>query len=123
MNTGKLLLTTLLTLYSLTGITVHAGNISENSQAEIEHLLDFVGESGCVFNRNGSSHDAEEAEDHLRMKFGNGKRYVSNAEDFIDRIASKSSWSGSKYTVECPNQSEQPSGEWLNGELQRYRGE
>ena len=97
---------------------VHA----ESSQApvEIEHLLEFVAGSGCTFHRNGSDHDSVDAADHMRLKYSRGKRYADTAEHFIDRLASKSSWTGKVYTVTCADHTE-PSGEWLNRELKRYR--
>jgi Family of unknown function (DUF5329) len=87
---------------------------------EIEHLLDFVAASGCSFVRNGSSHDSADAADHLRLKYQRGKRYADSAENFIDRLATESSWSGAPYTVDC-NGSVEPTGEWLHQALQRYR--
>jgi len=95
---------------------------AEPSQAsiEIEHLLQFVASSGCTFHRNGSDHDSVDAADHMRLKYGRGKRYADTAEHFIDRLASKSSWTGKTYTVTCADQTE-PSGEWLSRELGRYR--
>ena len=35
------------------------------AQAEIDHLLDFVGASSCTFVRNGTPGTAAEARDHL----------------------------------------------------------
>jgi hypothetical protein len=87
---------------------------------EIEHLLEFVANSGCTFHRNGSDHDSVDAADHMRLKYSRGKRYADTAEHFIDRLASKSSWTGKPYMVTCSNQTE-PSGEWLNRELNHYR--
>ena len=68
---------------------------------EINYLLEFVASSGCTFIRNGDDHDSAEAADHLRLKYSRGKRYVNSAEQFIDRLATASSWSGDPYTVTC----------------------
>ena len=92
-------------------------------QQEIEYLLTQVSDSGCIFIRNGSEHDAADAADHMRMKYGNGKRWVSSAEDFINRIASKSSWSGKKYQIQCPGEAACPSGDWLTEKLSDYRAQ
>ena len=51
---------------------------------EIDHLLEAIGDSGCIFIRNGTRHDAEKAEDHLRMKYDRGRRYATSAETFIE---------------------------------------
>lgn len=97
-----------------------ATHASDTTEQEVEYLLDFVSTSGCTFTRNGSDHDSAGAADHLRLKYSNGKRYVNNADQFIDRLATKSSWTGKKYTVTCDGQT-QPSGEWLHQALDGYR--
>ena len=119
------LLASIATALFMTNVNVYADGLPDNAAGtapiEIEHLLEFVGSSACVFKRNGGRHDATEAEAHLRMKYGKGKRHVETAEQFISRIASKSSWSGRTYTVDCPGEGTQPSGQWLTEELRRYR--
>ncbi len=89
--------------------------------AEIEHLLTTVGSSDCTFIRNGKRHDAQDAEDHLRMKYRRGKRYAPTTEAFIERLASKSSMSKKLYQIECPGAEPVPSGEWLSQRLAEYR--
>ena len=84
----------------------------DSSEAEIAYLLEFVASSDCLFIRNGSSHEATDAADHLRLKYGRGQKYVNSAEQFIDRLASESSWTGQAYTVECRGRSE-TSRQWL----------
>lgn len=93
---------------------------ADDADREIQHLLTFVQDSGCNFNRNGDDHDSASAADHLRLKYRRGKRYADSAEHFIDRLASKSSWSGDLYTVSCEGKT-QPSGPWFHRELERYR--
>lgn len=88
--------------------------------AEIDYLLEFVATSGCNFIRNGSAHNPADAADHLRLKYSRGKRYVDNAEQFIDRLASESSWTGKPYSVECAGET-QPSKDWLYQALAEYR--
>ena len=102
-------------------VLLPAAAIADNSEAEIEHLITAVGESGCTFIRNGSRHDAEDAASHMRMKYRRGKRYAPTAELFIDRLASKSSFSGKPYAIECPGSDPVPSGEWLTARLHEYR--
>ena len=77
--------------------------------------------SGCTFIRNGSRHDAEDAASHMRLKYRRGKRYATTAELFIERLASKSSFSGKPYAIECPGSEAVPSGEWLTARLHEYR--
>jgi hypothetical protein len=90
------------------------------AEREIGYLLDFVSASGCTFVRNGKTHDSTEAADHLRLKYQRGRRYATSAENFIDRLASESSWSGKAYTVRCGDSLE-TSGRWLHRELANYR--
>jgi len=87
---------------------------------EIEYLLQFVAGSGCIFVRNGDDHDAVDAADHLRLKLDRGKRYVNSAEQFIERLATESSWSGKPYTVSCAGDT-QTSADWLHHALAEYR--
>jgi hypothetical protein len=81
-----------------------------------------VAESGCEFNRNGSVHSAEAAADHLELKYSRGKRYAHSAEAFIERLASKSSWSGKPYQMVCDGE-EQPAGDWLTATLEEFRNQ
>lgn len=90
------------------------------ADAEIQYLLGFVAASGCTFVRNGDSHDSADAADHLRLKYDRGGRYVNSAEQFIDRLATESSWSGDPYTVTCEGNTE-PSGKWLHRALADQR--
>ncbi len=89
-------------------------------EAEIEHLLAFVASSGCTFHRNGRDYDPASAADHLRLKLSRGGHYVNNADQFIDRLASESSWSGKEYTVTCNGQTS-TSRQWLQRALAAFR--
>ena len=94
---------------------------ADQAETEIEYLISTVGESGCTFIRNGSRHDAEDAASHMRLKYQRGKRYATSAELFIERLASKSSFSGKPYAIECPGSDAVPSGKWLTARLHEYR--
>jgi hypothetical protein len=89
-------------------------------EAEIAHLLEAVAESGCAFIRNGSEHSAQNAREHMEMKYARVKRRVRTSEQFIEYTASRSSITGVAYTIRCGDL-ETPSGEWLTAELARYR--
>ena len=91
-----------------------------NAEAEIHALIQAVAESECEFNRNGSLHSAEAAATHLELKYARGKRYADSAEAFIERLASKSSWSGKPYQMICEGQT-QPAGDWLTATLEDIR--
>jgi len=92
----------------------------ESMDAEIDYLLDTVAGSNCVFIRNGKEHDSESARDHLSLKRRKGKKYYSNAEEFIDRLASSSSWSGKPYHIRCGDE-ESLAKDWFTAALENYR--
>ena len=54
------------------------------------------------FIRNGSEHNAADAESHLRLKLSKTKKRLSTAEQFVDKVASGSSISGKPYQVKLP---------------------
>ena len=88
---------------------------------EIDFLIKQVATSGCDFVRNGSNHGADAAADHLRLKHRRGRRYVASAEKFIDRLASRSSWTGKPYFIVCPETGEHTANAWLHAKLQSHR--
>ena len=85
-------------------------------ETEINALLEVVAKSGCDFKRNGTLHASPDAAEHLALKYSRGRRYVETTEDFIDLLATKSSWSGRSYAVIC-NGVETASGTWLHVQL------
>jgi len=121
MTTARKILTPVAAL-ALSAITAIA--MAQNNDAEIEYLLTSVGSSNCIFVRNGTRHSAESAESHLRMKYGRTRRYIDNAEEFITKLASESSWTGKPYTLDCPEEEEeQATRDWLFAQLNAYRTE
>jgi hypothetical protein len=93
------------------------------AQVEIEYLLQYVGMSGCEFYRNGSWYDGARAQAHLRGKYDYlaARNRIASAEDFIDKAATKSSFSGQAYKIRCVGQAEVESNPWLREVLARYR--
>jgi hypothetical protein len=104
---------------------VHPANAAPPTmvQTEVNHLLGFVGGSGCEFYRNGIGYDSTRAQAHLRMKYQwlAARDQVKTAEDFIEKAATRSSLSGKAYTVRCGNGKAIMSNLWLRDELIRYR--
>jgi hypothetical protein len=94
---------------------------ADQTATEIDFLLSTIGQSDCVFVRNGKEYDAQDAEAHLRMKYRRAKRYAPTTEKFIERLASKSSMSKKPYLIECSDQQRVPSGQWLTDLLFEYR--
>lgn len=118
--------TTLLFLTLLiAGASSWAVTLSPAVRAEIEHLLAYVENSGCQFNRNGTWHDSRDASAHLAQK----ERYlekrgeIARAEDFIAKAATKSSVTGRPYTVRCGSEPAVASNEWLGAALKQFRQE
>ncbi len=97
--------------------------IGARTEAEIGHLIDYIAQSGCRFNRNGDWADTAAARGHVAMKYDylRTRGMIASAEDFIDKAASRSSLSGKAYLVQCPGAVAVPSGGWLKSELDRYR--
>lgn len=94
--------------------------ISANTGQEVQHLFTFIVESDCSFIRNNTEYTASEARDHMQRKYDYARGWIGNAEQFISRIASKSSMSGNRYQIRCQDQLRY-SDNWLTQELQRYR--
>ena len=101
---------------------IHA-DVPEAQKSEVNHLLEYLKNSGCQMERNGSKHDAQEAVKHINKKYDYYRDDIKTTEDFIDRSASRSSLSGREYHVLCPGQETRPTADWLKEELEHYRKE
>ena len=101
-------------------MVVHAADAVMD--AEIDYILETVATSNCVFIRNGKEHGPESAKSHLNMKRDRGKKYYSNADEFIENLASSSSWSGKPYYIRCGEEEKQLAKEWFSAVLAEYRG-
>ncbi|OOZ39270.1 hypothetical protein BOW52_07475 [Solemya elarraichensis gill symbiont] len=90
-------------------------------QEAIDHLLNFVSQTDCKINRNGSYHDGPEAVAHIQKKYDYFKDKIGSAEEFIDYSATKSAMSGKYYLVQCGQEEPGTTREWLLDELGNYR--
>lgn len=90
-------------------------------EQDIQSLVTTVEESGCTFYRSGSTHNSAAAADHMRLKLRRGKRYAKTAVDFIENLATKSSWTGRLYRIECESGQLEPLNEWLTARLVTLR--
>jgi len=104
----------------LTSFSVLA-DVAPNKRKEVQHLLDFVKNSDCVMNRNGSRHKTVDAVNHIQRKYNHFRREIHSTEDFIRLSATKSTMSGKYYTVKCPGYKQQQTRTWLLKELEMYR--
>ena len=94
-----------------------------NVQIEVNFLLGYVDGSACEFYRNGTWHDPKKAQAHLRDKYKylSARNKIITTEDFIDKAATKSSFTGRPYEVRCGNGVIVSSNQWLRSELARFR--
>lgn len=90
------------------------------AQREIDHLLEFVATSPCLFVRNGTEYPADKAREHLASKYQFSGSRIATAEDFIKYLATESSVSGERYHVKC-GKTDALTGVWLTDELTRFR--
>ena len=102
-----------------------AGEPTSAAKLEIAHLLLYLQESGCQFDRNGTWYDSTEAMSHLNKKYQYllGKELILSSEDFIEGAASESSMSGRAYRVRCGSNPAVNSADWFRAELEKYRKE
>lgn len=98
-----------------------AGSAFAGTQQEIDHLLDFVTNTSCMYDRNGTIHDGPEARGHINMKYEHYKKKVKTTEDFIKYSATKSLISGKKYKIRCPGSEAVFASDWLLDELKAFR--
>ena len=80
------------------------GNQTAGEEAKIEALLAKVAlETDVQFVRNGKDYDATTAAKFLRGKWDRQRTEIKTTQDFIDRVASKSSTSGQPYLIRFKN--------------------
>jgi Family of unknown function (DUF5329) len=101
-------------------IFLSANSVLASGNKEIQYLLSFISSSDCIFIRNGDEHSPQKAREHLEMKYNYAKKRIHTAEDFIDKVATKSSLSRKLYTVRC-GEVIIPTGQWLTRSLESYR--
>ena len=110
-------------MLSLSALAVQAQAPTPMARAEIDGLFERLAASGCEFERNGSWHDAARAQKHLRRKYDYllDRDLVPDAETFVARAASESSWSGKPYRVRCGGAAAEPSRDWFLRQLDALR--
>lgn len=113
---GQLLLICIMS----TILFVSTGVAQVDKSDEINHLLEFIAQSDCIYIRNGKEYSALEARDHIAGKYQSVKWRIKTSETFISKIASRSSFSGKQYMIRCKEE-EQPTEQWLSRELGNYR--
>lgn len=94
---------------------------ADTKNDEISYLINSVGKNGCVFIRNGERFSGKEAREHLRSKRKRNAHLIHSAEDFIEKIASRSSTSGQPYMISCRGKEQQTANEWFTRLLALHR--
>jgi hypothetical protein len=89
---------TLLFLFTALPILLNA----QDFNAEIKYLKQYIKSSQCMFTRNGDTYAAPKALEHIEKKYQYYKNDITSAERFIEKSASKSTFSGKAYSVTCP---------------------
>ena len=88
--------------------------------ARIERLLVMIGSRRDMrLLRNGTEHDTDTAVSFLRGKLKHHGSGIKTAEEFIDRLASRSSTTGQLYLVRMSDGRQIPAGDFLRIELAR----
>ena len=111
-----------LTIYSFSLILfLLCNSVRAGTQQEIQHLLSYVAETECKYERNGAFHTGAEAAAHIRKKHDYYREDIKTTEDFIRLSATESRMSQKKYQVHCENSVAVYSSDWLFEELLRFR--
>lgn len=94
------------------------------AEREIAALIDGLRDSPCRFERNGRWYDGERAAAHLRRKYDYARERgkAGSAEDFIELAASRSSFTGRPYRVQCGEEAAMESSAWFLSRLALLRG-
>jgi Family of unknown function (DUF5329) len=93
---------------------------SPAEMVRIERLLTHIGtQHDMRMVRNGEVYDPSMAVSFLRRKLSSMGDDIKTAEEFIDRIATRSSTTGQLYWVRLPNGHDVPAGDFLRVELAR----
>jgi hypothetical protein len=93
---------------------------SPAEMARIERLLAMIASKRDMrLVRNGTVHDTDTAVTFLRGKLKHFGGDIKTAEEFIDRLASRSSTTGQLYWVRLSDGREIPAGDFLRIELAR----
>jgi ribonuclease HI len=96
-----------------------------NAKMEIDALIDGLSKLDAQFIRNGESHSAREAAEHLRRKLKRAGITPEQltAELFIEKLATGSSMTGEPYQIEWPDGHREAAADYLRGELHKLRGQ
>ena len=106
----------MLVLLSISSLYASASTVDE-----INHLLHFIENTDCRYERNGTFHQGSAAVKHINKKYHYFSDDISSAEDFIQLSATKSTFSGKYYKIHCGDNIPIKSQDWLLLELSKFR--
>jgi len=95
---------------------------ASDMQREIDHLLKFLENSECQYERNGKIHSGKDTVAHVKKKYNYFKNKIDSTEKFIEYSATKSTLSGKYYMVLCKDKPKEKTRNWLLQEFKGYRG-
>jgi len=88
---------------------------------EIAFLLSKIKHTACQLNRNGSLHNGQNAEKHIRRKYNYVRKKIKTTEQFISYAATRSSFTGRPYMLICSQEKPQTTASWLLKALSLHR--
>lgn len=95
-----------------------------DEQARIDKLIHFIEtQKGMKFVRNGIEYECSEAAKFLRGKLEKMGKDVTTAQEFVERIASKSTMSGKPYHVKFADGKTMLASQFLGEALKRIEGQ
>ena len=110
-------------LSSLLINNIAIADVPANRVIEVNHLLVFVSDSGCIINRNGTEHPAVEGISHIEKKYDYFRDDITSTEEFTEYSANKSTMSCDYYMVSCSGMETIRTQDWLMAELKQFRTE
>lgn len=108
-------------IFFIASYVMPAPVLSSETQDEIDHLLAFVENTECQYERNGDFHSGKDAVKHIKKKYKYFRNNIHNTEQFIELSATKSTLSGKYYMIHCEGRPKIKSQQWLLQELKLYR--
>ncbi len=91
-------------LFLLFSLAANSQQQTYTDNQKIDHLITYISKlNDAVFIRNESEHSAKDAAAHLQMKREKAGKRIKTVEDFIVKLASKSSMSGEPYMIRFKN--------------------
>ncbi len=111
----------ILTIFCLLIAHTASADVPAEQATEVDYLLNFVRQSQCTIDRNGTHHTGPKASEHIKKKYDYFRDDIKTTEDFIKYAATKSTLSGKYYSVICPNRDTIKTQAWLLNELSHFR--